>query len=196
VKILTISLLVAASISYARFAIVEPIFNWEASDLAINYSAVVVLREGGSIYDSTALRQAHEAHIGPAGTLYQAAFLSYINPPTTALFFWPLSFLPFPAAQTIFVLLNNAAFLIAMGLVLYRLRASPLVVLICVVMGTHLFFYSIRQTFGLGQMNGILAAIMAAALIATLDRRDSWAGIWIVVAASVDHGDHWKVSME
>ncbi len=185
VQVLIVCVLAALMLSYARFAIVEPIFNWEASDLAINYSAATVLRGGGSIYDSVALRQAHEAHIGPAGTLYQAAFLTYINPPTTALFFWPLSFLPFPAAQTIFVLLNNAAFLLAVGLLLYRLHASPPVALICVAVCTQIFFYPIRQTFGLGQMNGILAAIMAAALVATLDRRDGWAGALIVLAASI-----------
>ncbi len=185
VKLVTIGLLVAASLVYARFAIIEPIFNWQASDLAINYSAATVLRGGGSIYDSVALRRAHEANIGPAGTLYQAAFLTYINPPTTALFFWPFSFLNFPAAQALFVLINNAAFLGAVSLLLVRLRASPPIVILCASVCTLIFFYPIRQTFGLGQMNGILAAILAVALVATLDRRDGWAGALIVLAASI-----------
>ena len=47
----------AGVLFYARIAIVEPIQNWQADDLAINYSAATVLRSGGSIYDS----------IGPPG---------------------------------------------------------------------------------------------------------------------------------
>ena len=78
-------LLLPALLFYARLAIIEPIQNWRADDLAINYSAATVLRSGGFIYDGHALRAAHEARVGPAGNLYSALFLTYNNTPATAL---------------------------------------------------------------------------------------------------------------
>ena len=62
-----IIVLVPVLLVYARFAIVEPIQNWQADDLAINYSAATVLRSGGFLYDAETLRAAHIAHIGRAG---------------------------------------------------------------------------------------------------------------------------------
>jgi hypothetical protein len=168
---------------YARFAIVEPIQNWQADDLAINYSAATVLRSGGFLYDVAALRAAHAAHIGPPGNLYTVLFLTYNNTPATALLFWPLTFLAFPAAQTVFVLINNALYLSGIGLTLYMLRAGPVEVILSVTFCTLLFFYAVRQTFGLGQMNGVLVGLMAVALALALKQRDVWSGGSIALAA-------------
>ena len=44
-------LLLPVLVLYTQIAMVEPIQNWQADDLAINYSAATVLRSGGSMYD-------------------------------------------------------------------------------------------------------------------------------------------------
>jgi hypothetical protein len=176
-------LLAPVLIFYTRIAIIEPIEKWQADDLAINYSAATVLRSGGFIYDAAALRAAHESQIGPAGTLYAALFVTFNNTPATALLFWPLSLLPFPAAQALFVIINNALYLLGIGLTLYALRAGPIEVLLGVVCSTVLFFYAVRQTFGLGQMNGLIVFLLALALLLALQRRDGWSGAAIAGAA-------------
>ncbi len=176
-------LLLPALVFYARLAIVEPMQNWQADDLAINYSAATLLRSGGFIYDGQALRAAHEARIGPAGNLYSALFLTYNNAPATALLFEPLSLLPFRAAQVVFVIVNNVLYLLGLGLTLYALRAGPLEVLLGVLLGTVLFFYAVRQTFGLGQMNGLVVCLLAVALLLALQQRDGWSGAVIAGAA-------------
>jgi len=178
-------LVVVILLIYARFAIVESARDWDASDLAINYSAATLLRTGGSIYDWAALRQIHAERIGPPGVLYQALFVTYINPPTTALLFWPLALLPFADAKWIFVVINNALYLLAIVWLLRELSASSLAVITCVLVCLLGFYYPIRQSFGLGQMNGVLVAILVAAVIATLRRRDTWAGGLIGLAAAV-----------
>jgi len=170
---------------YAQFAVVEPIQKWAADDLAINYSAATLLRAGGFIYDTQALRATHEAHIGPASNLYSALFLMYNNPPGTALLFWALTWLNFPSAQTVFVILNNLLYLSGIGLTLIALRARPREVIVCVTVCLLAFFYAARQTFGLGQMNGLLVFLMAAALALALSRRDAAAGGMIAVAAAL-----------
>jgi hypothetical protein len=180
-----IIVLVPVLLIYARFAIVEPIQNWQADDLAINYSAATVLRSGGFMYDAETLRAAHAVHIGPPGSLYTVLFLTYNNTPATALLFWPLTFLTFPAAQTVFVLVNNACYLLGIGLTLYMLRAGPLEVILSVTFCLLLFFYPIRQTFGLGQMNGVLVGLMAVALALALQQRDAWSGSFVVLAAAL-----------
>lgn len=168
---------------YAQFAVVEPIQKWAADDLAINYSAAAVLRSGGLLYDADALRAAHESHIGPPRGLYSVLFLTYNNTPGTALLFWPLTYLDFATAQTVFVILNNVLYVSGIGLVLYALRARAGEVMLCVTICLLAFFYAARQTFGLGQMNGVLVFLMAAALALTLSRRDVAAGGVIAVAA-------------
>jgi hypothetical protein len=178
-----IIVLVPVLLIYARFAIVEPIQNWQADDLAINYSAATVLRSGGFLYDVEALRTAHAAHIGPPGSLYTVLFLSYNNTPATALLFWPLTFLAFPAAQTVFVLVNNALYLLGIGLTLYMLRAGPVEVILSVTFCMLLFFYAVRQTFGLGQMNGVLVGLMAVSLALALTQHDMWSSGFIALAA-------------
>jgi hypothetical protein len=173
---------------YVRNAIVEPIQNWQADDLAINYSAAIVLRSGGFIYDAQALRAAHEARIGPAGNLYAALFLTYNNTPATALLFAPLSLLPFNTAQTVFVIINNVLYLAGIGLTLFALRAGPIETLLIVVFSTGLFFYAVRQTFGLGQMNGLIVFLLALALLLVVQGRDGWSGAVIACAAVLKIG--------
>jgi len=89
-----------AGLVYGRFAVIEPGRDWDQSDLAINYAAAKVLSAGGSIYEAAALRAAHTQFIGEPGVLFQALFLTYNNPPTTALLMWPLAQLPFSAARS------------------------------------------------------------------------------------------------
>jgi hypothetical protein len=176
-------LLLPALVFYARLAVVEPIQNWQADDLAINYSAATVLRSGGFIYDAAALRAAHEARIGPASKLYSALFLTYNNTPATALLFEPLSLLPFRMAQAVFVIVNNVLYFLGLGLTLYALRAGPLEVFLGVLLSTVLFFYAVRQTFGLGQMNGLVVCLLAVAMTLALQQRDGWSGAVIAGAA-------------
>lgn len=176
-------LLLPVLVLYTQIAMVEPIQNWQADDLAINYSAATVLRSGGSMYDVQALRAAHEVRIGPTGNLFSALFLTYNNAPATALLFGPLALLPFRTAQAVFVIVNNALYLLGIGLTLYALRAGPIEVFLGVLLSTVLFFYAVRQTFGLGQMNGVLVCLMAVALLLALQEHDGWAGAVIAVAA-------------
>ena len=175
----------AMLIIYARFAIVEPLQVWDMSDFAINYAAATVLREGGDIYNVDALRAAYEAHIGPSGDLFQGLFITYNNLPTTALLFWPLAGLPYKTAQWVFTLINNVLYLTGMGWLLRTLKARPLAVLWCAAVGLLILFYPLRQSFGLGQMNGLLVFLLAGALIATVQRRDALAGASIVLAAAL-----------
>jgi alpha-1,2-mannosyltransferase len=174
-----------AGLVYLRFAVIEPIRDWDASDLAINYSAATVLRNGGSIYDVEALRQAHERRIGPTDGLYQGLFLTYNNPPTTALLMWPLSFLTFPVAKVVFVVINNLAYLGGILVIIRSLRAPWTAVVVLVAIGTLALFYPIRQSFGLGQINGVLVGLMSIGLVAALRQRDGLAGVMIALAAGL-----------
>jgi hypothetical protein len=178
-------LLLPVLLVYVRIAVVEPIQSWQADDLAINYSAATVLRSGASIYDAAAVQAAHEARIGPVGNLYSALFLTYNNTPATAILFVPLSLLPFRTAQPVFVIVNNVLYLTGIGLTLYALRAGPFEVFLSIAISTVLFFYAVRQTFGLGQMNGLIVFLLALALLLTLQRRDGWAGAMIACAAAL-----------
>ena len=175
----------AMLIVYVRFTIVEPLQAWDMSDFAINYAAATVLREGGDIYDVDALRAAHEARIGPSGDLFKGLFVTYNNLPTTAVLFWPLAVLPFEPAKWVFTLLNNALYLLALGLLLRALQARPIAIVWSAAVGLLILFYPLRQSFGLGQMNGLLVFLLAGALIATVQRRDALAGASIVLAAAL-----------
>ena len=115
--------------------------------------------------------------------MFSALFLTYNNAPATALLFGPLALLPFRTAQAVFVIVNNALYLLGIGLTLYALRAGPIEVFLGVLLSTVLFFYAVRQTFGLGQMNGVLVCLMAVALLLALQEHDGWAGAVIAVAA-------------
>jgi hypothetical protein len=168
---------------YVPLAIIEPMQNWQADDLAINYSAATVLRSGGFIYDAHALRAMHEERIGPVGNLYSALFLTYNNTPATALLFAPLSLLTFRTAQVVFVIVNNALYLLGIVLTLYVLRAGPIEVFLGILLSTVLFFYAVRQTFGLGQMNGLVVFLLAVALALAVQEHDRWSGAVIAVAA-------------
>ena len=94
-----------------------------------------------------------------------------------------MSLLPFHTAQVVFVVVNNALYLLGIGLTLYALRAGPLEVFLGVLLNTVLFFYAVRQTFGLGQMNGLVVCLLAVALMLALQQRDGWSGAVIAGAA-------------
>ena len=175
----------AMLIVYARFALVEPLQAWDMSDFAINYAAATVLRAGGDFYDVDALRAAHAARIGPSGDLFQGLFITYNNLPTTALLFWPLAALPFATAKWVFTLLNNALYLLGLGLLLRTLQARPIAIVWSACAGLLILFYPLRQSFGLGQMNGLLVCLLAGAVVATVQRRDALAGALIVLAAAL-----------
>lgn len=174
-----------AGLVYGRFAVIEPGRDWDQSDLAINYSAAKVLSAGGSIYEAAALRAAHTQFIGEPGVLFQALFLTYNNPPTTALLMWPLAQLPFSAARWGLVLINNAAYLLAIALLLKHLSASRPALAVCGLLGLLVFYFPIRQSFGLGQINGVIALLLATAVMAAGRSRDSWAGALIALAAAI-----------
>ena len=82
-----------------------------------------------------------------------------------------------------FVVVNNALYLLGIGLTLYALRAGPLEVFLGVLLNMVLFFYAVRQTFGLGQMNGLVVCLLAVALMLALQQRDGWSGAVIAGAA-------------
>ncbi len=174
-----------ACVVYLRFAIIEPGRDWDQSDLAINYSAAMVLRAGGSIYDNHALANAHAKYIGEPGLLYQALFLTYNNPPTTAVLMSPLTLLPFSAARWALVAINNTLYLLAIILLLRELSAPPVAVIVCWLLGVLGFYFPIRQSFGLGQINGVLVAALAVAMIAAVRGRDELAGVFIILAATI-----------
>jgi hypothetical protein len=100
---------------YVLFALVEPLKERYAFDLAINYSAATILRTGSSsIYDRNALERVHKERIGsviPYDVAYKGLFTTYINPPTTAILFLPLSLFPFWLARIVFLILNNILYL-------------------------------------------------------------------------------------
>jgi alpha-1,2-mannosyltransferase len=117
--------------------------------------------------------------------LFQGLFITYNNLPTTAVLFWPLAALPYDAAKWVFTLLNNALYLLGLALLLRALKARPLAVLWCASVCLLMLFYPLRQSFGLGQMNGLLVFLLAGALIAAMQRRDTLAGGLIVLAAAL-----------
>jgi len=109
-------------------------------DMVAFYVAAQFLREGRAdqIYDLDAVGQ-EEARVlaRPAG--YHGG-LVYLNPPFVAALFYPLSLLPYPLAQAVWLAVDIAALLISLALLTPELRKLGLKWATIFVLGVFAFF--------------------------------------------------------
>lgn len=106
--------------------------------------------------------------------------LPYTYPPFSAIVFAPLTWLPSPAAQLVFLCMSIGAYLALLWIVGRRLRWTPIEIAWVAVLGLRL--EPVVRTFDLGQVNFLLAALVAADLL-LVPRR--YRGILIGIAAGI-----------
>jgi hypothetical protein len=187
---LTIFIWAIPVVFYLSFAIIAPLREPYAYDLAINYSAATLLRTGSaSIYDRNALRNVHEERIGstiPDRGLYQGLFTTYINPPITALLLLPFSFLSFFWARIAFLLFNNVLYLCSVFLLTRMLNASYKTITGVAVWFYALTFYPfVIASNWLGQIDGVILFLLTLSLFFTLRNRDGWAGVCLTLGCAI-----------
>ncbi len=106
--------------------------------------------------------------------------LPYTYPPFSAILFAPLTWFPRPTAHLIFLLMSLAAYLSLLWIVGRRLRWTPIEIAWAAVLGLRL--EPLVRTFNLGQVNFLLAAMVALDLF-VVPRR--YRGVLIGVAAGI-----------
>jgi alpha-1,2-mannosyltransferase len=173
-------------VAYVQYAIITPMNNLFAPDLAVNYSAATLLREGRFIYDSAALQEAHKQKIGASpeyAALYQGLYLTYNNLPSTALLIWPFGLLQFSTARVAYLFVCNVLYLGSVWLLLRSTKTRILSLPGFVVCLFALASYTLLVSFALGQVDALIIATLTLALLCTFERHDAWAGALIVLAA-------------
>lgn len=106
--------------------------------------------------------------------------LPYTYPPFSAIVFAPLTWFPRPAAHLVFLMTSVAAYLVLLWIVGRRLRWTPVEIAWAAVIGLRL--EPVVRTFDLGQVNFLLAAMVALDLF-VVPRR--YRGILIGLAAGI-----------
>lgn len=106
--------------------------------------------------------------------------LPYTYPPFSAILFAPLTWFPRPTAHLIFLVMSVTAYVALLWIVGRRLGWTPIEIAWAAVLGLRL--EPVVRTFNLGQVNFLLAAMVALDLF-VLPRR--YRGILIGIAAGI-----------
>lgn len=158
--------------------VVRPAANQLTYGFSAYYTASRLVREGwsvGDFYDNRWFRSQTD-RLGFVG----AEDIYNLNPPTTALFFWPLSTLAPKESKAVWTGLNVVILGLALGGLIRTVRGGPVEVAIGVVLIA--LFQPVREDLRLGQVYLLLLALEVALLWAYLERRDSVAGLCLGLA--------------
>ena len=156
-------------------------------DFRNNYTAALLLRQGGLIYDLEELARINETVMnlpleGHHGTL----FTSYDNPPFTAVLVSPLTFLGFRTATATFVTLNTLFLLCAVGLLLWARRQDlPLYPQGLIALLLALNLDPVHHSILLGQFDSLILLLLAVAYCAYQNHRDVLAGCSLGLATMI-----------
>jgi len=153
--------------------VVQPAASQLTYGFSSYYTASRLVREGWSVadfYDDRWFRSQTD-RLGFAG----AEDIYNLNPPATALLFWPLSALSPMDGKAVWTGLNLLLLGLALGGLIRIVRGGPVEVAIGVALVA--FFQPVREDIRLGQVYLLLLALEVALLWAYLERRDSVVGM-------------------
>jgi hypothetical protein len=139
------------------------------------------LLHGVNPYDRSVAEEAQTAMFGRLTTPQDKDEAYFAYPLYTLYFFWPLSLLPYPWAQAIWMTLLQFM-LIAVTLLSLRLsgwRPPPWLTIVTLLWG--ILFYNGARAILLGQFSVLVALALLLALWAIHHRRDGWAGVLLAV---------------
>lgn len=149
-------------------------------------AARALTREGRNPYD---LSVAQEAQLAMRGRLMppteDQAALAY--PLYVIFFFWPLTFISYPAAQAVWMAMMQFALLAGVILCMRTLRWQPPLWLVALTIFWSMFFYPATRALILGQVATLVFALSALALWALSERRDTLAGISLAMSTIKPH---------
>lgn len=158
-----------------------------APDFGNNYTAALLLRQGGLIYDLDELARINETAIEPPlPGHHESLFTSYDNPPFTAALISPFTLLDFPSGVAAFAVLNSLFLFLSLGLVLWADRQDLLRYpqwLIALILSLNL--EPLRHSLYLGQFDLLILFCIAIAYWAYTARRDVLAGCSLGLATMI-----------
>ena len=139
------------------------------------YTASRLVREGWSVADfyDDGWFQSQTERLGFVG----AEDVYNLNPPSTALLFWPLSGLSPEDGKAVWTGVNLLLLGLALGGMVRIVRGGPVEVAVGVVLIVS--FQPVRENVRLGQVYVLLLALEVALLWTFLDRRAAVAGFWL-----------------
>jgi alpha-1,2-mannosyltransferase len=180
--------LVIAAIALLLFLNGSLISTWSAlhTDLSINLVAADALRDGADPYGDTVLFDRAIALGSPTLLVYTQLFTSYIQPPTSALSLLPLTELGWREATRTYLVLNHIFLLGAVGIVLATVRPTVKLPWLIAGIALVLMLYSqIYGSFALGQVDALLALLLAVAFWGYCRGNAPVAGAAIALGAAI-----------
>jgi alpha-1,2-mannosyltransferase len=114
--------------------------------------------------------------------------LAFTYPPFAAVVMRPLAALPVNAALAIFVTISVASLLVAVWCLVAPVairHGYPAWYGVALAFPVLSWLEPIRETFGFGQVNFILAALVVVDLLVAVPRGSRWAGVGIGLAAAI-----------
>lgn len=158
-----------------------------APDFGNNYTAAVLLRQGGLIYDLDELAKINEAVIDPPLRGHHTSLLmSYDNPPFTAVLIAPFTLLDFRTAVAGATMLNMLLLFFSLAFILWSERQDLLRYpqwLIALILALNL--EPIYHSFYLGQFDLLILFLIAVGYWAYKGHRDLLAGCCLGLATMI-----------
>ena len=136
-----------------------------------------LLQHGTNPYDRSVAEMAQEAMFGRLARPEDKDQAYFAYPLYTLYFFWPLSLMPYPWAQAIWMTLLQFMLLGSTILAIRLARWQPPTWLFWFTIFWGIFFYNGARAILLGQFSILVALTLFLALWAIQNRRDSWAGL-------------------
>lgn len=160
--------------------VVVPLRWWGPKDLSIYHHVGVVWREGGDYYDVDAMRE----RFGQ-GASARTVF-AFTSPPSSVVFYVPLSFLSLERATVLWRVLNIGSLVTAGGLLWSAVRLS-------VATPPSLFWFALalsasepaRITLRLGQVGLLVLGLLALGFWGVAARRSSATALGLVLASAL-----------
>jgi hypothetical protein len=179
---LLVAALAVLTLGWVRGAWQGPLQTY-AFDFSINYTGARLLSLRGAdrpLYDRATLK-AEAAPYTAFDRLYTALFLTYIQTPITAVLTLPFARLDFHDARLAFLIVSNALLVAALGITVFVLRPSPLLVLAAfAILGT---FEPMWESLRLGQVDGIILCCLALSFAGLRRRSAALTGLPLSLAA-------------
>ncbi len=170
------------TLGWVRGAWQGPLHTY-AFDFSINYTGARLLSLRGPdrpLYDRATLKAEAAPYTG-FERLYTALFLTYIQTPITAVLTLPVARLDFHDARLAFLIVSNALLVAALGITVFALRPSPLLVLAAfAILGT---FEPMWESLRLGQVDGIILCCLALSFAGVRRRSAALTGLPLSLAA-------------
>jgi hypothetical protein len=175
---LVVLLLVVGFIGFAWQALRPMLFNADMYDFNSYYVSAYATQKGLDPYDFDTLQPLAKELGARKVTVYR-------YPPFYTLLFLPFSFLPYPAADFVWRILNLALIVFAVWLII-RTMALPLDGKTALVIGLIIFNYDpLIYNLAIGQINLLILILLTGAAYAWARQRQILAGVLLAIGASI-----------